>query len=163
MPDLFQLKWPIPLPPLDLEEGYTGIYTSLIPVKPAKIQLETVPVGEWHQIGSYNLYVNVEPGYISMLGSLPASKTGSVEGSVSEKLVPEETEDYKELYEDLLKEYNALKEKYDTLEDENSALRSEVSDLKRTINELREKVTTFETSYNPTTSTLAGCRIIKRG
>ena len=139
LPDRFQLKWPIPLPLLDLEEGYTGVYTSLIPVKPAKIQLETIPVGEWRRIGSYNLYVNIDPEYLATLGQLPADKTGAVVASTSE-----EVEDYKELYESLLQEYNVLKGKCDALEDENKALKSKISDLEGTISRLREEVSSLK-------------------
>ena len=137
--DLFQLKWPIPIPPLNLEEGDIGLYTSLIPAKTAEVQLEALPVGERHRICSYNLYVNIKPEYLATLGQLPVDRTGEVKGSISE-----EAESYKELYESLLRRYDVLREKYDALEDENRALKSKISILEGIVSQLRGEVSSLK-------------------
>jgi len=137
--DLFTLMWPISIPPLNLEEGDIGMYASLIPVDVAKTQLEALPVGEWHRIGTYHLYVDIKPEYLMTLGQPPTDKTDAVKGFVSE-----ETKNYKELYENLLQKYNSLREKYNTLKDENRMLKDKVSDLEGIIGQLRGEVSSLK-------------------
>ena len=133
-PDVFQLKWPILLKAFNLERGEPGAYVSLIPKKTEDIYLETLSTGKWYKVCSYDLYVNVEAEYFATLGyNLPAEETGAVECTILE----EPLRNYKELYENLMKEYTVLKENYTALKNENYMLKERVSDLEETINELR--------------------------
>jgi len=69
-PDVFCLEWPIwgvpslGMPSLgtEVEGGDVGVYSYAVPVKPSETEFDTLSVGEWNHINSYNVYVVSETG-----------------------------------------------------------------------------------------------------
>ena len=151
LPDVFQLKWPILLEAFYLERGEPGVYASLIPKGTEKVYLETLSTGKWYRISSYDLYINVEAEYFATLGyNLPAEETGAVECTTLEETI----RNYKELYENLLKEYTILKENYTALKNENYMLKRKISDLEGTINQLQTESSSLKDEISSLQQTL---------
>ena len=156
-PDLFRFEWPIlgiSSQIMSLESGDIGVYSIAIPTKVGEGDLESLSVGEWNHIASYDLYAVVEPKLTAMGLETEDVTTGSVmeiERKVAELEEENEVESelvllenyYRGLYEDLQKRYNSLLLNYTRLQDDLDDANLELSDTKSELDimklELEEK------------------------
>jgi len=121
-PDVFRFEWPIlgvSSQIMSLESGDIGLYSIAIPTKVGEGDLESLSVGEWNHIASYDLYAIVEPKFTVMGLETEDITIGSVmeleriEAEIEEEnelegvVVPLENY-YRYLYKNLQKRYNSL-------------------------------------------------------
>lgn len=68
-PDIIRLEYPIlglPSQAVGLEAGDVGAYSFAVPTKPPRGDFESLSIGEWNHIGSYNIYAVSEPSVVAL-------------------------------------------------------------------------------------------------
>lgn len=177
-PDHFCFEWPIlgiPSQAMSLESGDIGVYSIAIPTMVGEGDLESLSVGEWSHIASYDLYAVMdavlEPKFTAMGVETEDVTIGSVmeleriENELESELVElDELETevgsladyYRNLYEDLQKSYNSLLLNFTRLQEDLDEANLEISSTRYELDlvelELEEKRSELSKAYDKITT-----------
>lgn len=171
-PDHFRFEWlilGIPSQAMSLGSGDIGVYSIAIPTMIGEGDLESLSVGEWSHIASYDLYSVMEPKLTAKLTAMGVETEDITIGSVMEleRIENEEKEKdveievepvvdyYRNLYENLQKMYNSLLLNYTRLQDDLDEAKIDLSDIQSELSmvelELEEKRSELNKAYDKIT------------